>query len=107
MGTQNALGLIETRGYVGLVAATDAAAKAAEVRVVTRQKADGGLVTIFLHGDVASVKAAVEAGARAAQTVGELISAHVIPRPADDIELLEAPSLPQESRLASERKKLK
>lgn len=107
MGNRNALGLIETRGYVGLIAATDAAAKAAEVHVTTRQKADGGLVTIFLHGDVASVKAAVEAGARAAQVVGELISAHVIPRPADDIELLEGLSGQQDSRPLAERKKVK
>lgn len=88
---RDALGLIETRGYVGLIAATDAAAKAAEVRVVARQKADGGLVTIFLHGDVASVQAAVDAGAAAARRVGELISAHVIPRPAEGINALEGP----------------
>ncbi len=103
---QEALGLIETRGYVGLIAATDAAAKAAAVRVVARQKADGGLVTIFLHGDVASVKAAVEAGAHAARTVGELISAHVIPRPAEGIESLEGPEV-GEDRLTHIRRKTK
>ncbi|MCX7626184.1 MAG: BMC domain-containing protein [Candidatus Sumerlaeaceae bacterium] len=105
MGNRDALGLIETRGYVGLIAATDAAAKAAEVRVVARQKADGGLVTIFLHGDVASVKAAVEAGSRAAQMIGELISAHVIARPAEGIDLLEGPSIGGNMAPTAERKK--
>lgn len=103
--SKDALGLIETRGYVGLIAATDAAAKAGEVRVVARQKADGGLVTIFLHGDVASVKAAVDAGARAASTVGELISAHVIPRPADGVDTLEGPELGSVSAAPEKRKK--
>jgi len=104
MTTHEALGLIETRGYVGLIAATDAAAKAAEVRVVARQKADGGLVTIFLHGDVASVKAAVDAGAQAARAVGELIAAHVIPRPAPGIDALEGLIIAGSER-SSERKK--
>jgi len=101
---QEALGLIETRGYVGLIAATDAAAKAAQVHVVARQKARGGLVTIFLHGDVASVKAAVDAGAQAARSVGELIPAHVIPRPADGIDALEGPPLTAIERPVERRK---
>ncbi|MGB9692959.1 MAG: BMC domain-containing protein [Candidatus Sumerlaeaceae bacterium] len=99
-----ALGLIETRGYVGLIAATDAAAKAGEVWVVARQKADGGLVTIFLHGDVASVKAAVDAGAQAARAVGELISAHVIARPAEGLDTLESPEIAGNSSPAGRRK---
>ncbi|MCX7019238.1 MAG: BMC domain-containing protein [bacterium] len=85
-----ALGLIETRGYVGMIEAADAALKAAEVRIVSRQKVDAGLVTVLLHGDVASVKAAVDAGASAARRVGELISAHVIPAPDASIAALEA-----------------
>jgi ethanolamine utilization protein EutM len=107
LATQEALGLIETRGYVGLIAATDAAAKAAEVHVEARQKADGGLVTIFFHGDVASVKAAVDAGARAAQMVGELISAHVIARPAEGLEKLEFPESATASLRTNDRKKTK
>jgi ethanolamine utilization protein EutM len=89
MAGNEALGLIETRGLIGLIAAADAAAKAADIRVVSRQKADAGLVTILFHGDVASVKAAVDAGAAAARQSGELISAHVIARPAEGLELLE------------------
>lgn len=76
-----ALGLIETRGYTALIAATDSSAKYANVDVLSVQRASGGLVLIALVGDVASVQAAVDVGAREAQTVGELISAHVIPRP--------------------------
>jgi ethanolamine utilization protein EutM len=77
----DSLGMIETRGYIGMLEATDAAAKAADVRVTTRQKADAGLVTVFLRGDVASVQAAVDAGAAAARRVGELVAAHVIASP--------------------------
>lgn len=89
MPNLEALGLIETRGLVGLIEATDAALKAADVHVVSRQRADLGLVTIFLRGDVASVRAGVDAGAAAARRVGELISAHVIPRPDASISMLE------------------
>lgn len=76
-----ALGMIETWGMPALIAAADAAAKAADVRVSTYEKADAGLVTVYIRGDVASVKAAVEAGEAAASRVGKLIGAHVIPRP--------------------------
>ncbi len=91
MPDQEALGLIETRGFVGAVEAADAASKAAEVELVSSQKADAGLVTIFLRGDVASVRAAVDAGAAAARRVGELVSVLVIPRPADGVAELQFP----------------
>lgn len=83
-----ALGLIETRGLVGAIEAADAMTKAAEVRLVGKERADAGLMTVKIVGDVAAVRAAVDAGAAAAQRVGELVSAHVIPRPANDTEIL-------------------
>ncbi len=82
---ESAIGLIETRGLVGLVEATDAMAKAANVQVVKRVDIGGGLVTSIVSGDVGSVRAAVEAGGNAASQVGELVSTHVIPRPADGL----------------------
>lgn len=94
MANLEALGLIETKGLVGLIEATDAALKASEVQITSQQKAELGLVTIFLRGDVASVRAAVDAGAAAARRVGELISAHVIPRPDASISKLEKPIAP-------------
>lgn len=81
-----ALGMIETRGMVGMVEAADAMAKAANVRVVGSEQIGGGYVTVLVRGDVAAVKASVEAGAAAATRVGELVSAHVIPRPHSDLE---------------------
>ena len=81
----DAIGLIETKGLVALVEATDAVAKAANVEVVKRIQIGGGLVTTIVRGDVGSVRAAVEAGSNAAQHVGELIGAHVIPRPAEGV----------------------
>lgn len=81
----SAIGLVETRGLVGLVEATDAMAKAANVSVVKRVDIGGGLVTTIVSGDVGSVRAAVEAGGSAASQVGELVSSHVIPRPADGL----------------------
>ncbi|AZR72302.1 ethanolamine utilization protein EutM [Anoxybacter fermentans] len=81
-----ALGLIETRGLVGAIEAADAMVKAANVNLVKYEKVGGGLVTVMVRGDVGAVKAATEAGAEAAQRIGELISVHVIPRPHDDIE---------------------
>ncbi len=83
-----ALGLIETKGLIGAIEAADAMAKAADVRIVNREKSTAALITIKIVGDVAAVKAAVDAGAVAAQRVGQLVSAHVIPRPHDDIDLL-------------------
>ena len=82
---QNAIGMVETRGLLGLVEATDAMAKAANVQVVKRVGIGGGLVTTVVSGDVGSVRAAVEAGASAANQVGELMSSHVIPRPAEGL----------------------
>jgi ethanolamine utilization protein EutM len=76
-----ALGLIETKGLVGMIEATDAMLKAANVEQVGRIQVGGGFVTTLVRGDVGSVRAAVEAGAEAASRVGELVSAHVIPRP--------------------------
>jgi ethanolamine utilization protein EutM len=81
----DAIGLIETKGLVGLVEATDAMAKAANVRIVKRVQIGGGLVTTVVSGDVGSVRAAVEAGAQAATQVGELVGSHVIPRPAEGL----------------------
>jgi len=81
----SAIGLIETKGLVGLIEATDAMAKAANVDIVKRIGIGGGLETTVVRGDVGSVRAAVEAGAQAASQVGELVSSHVIPRPADGL----------------------
>lgn len=80
---RSALGLIETRGFIGATEATDAMVKAAPVDFVKREYSQAGLVTIVVRGDVAAVKAATDAGAVAAAKVGELISVHVIPRPHD------------------------
>jgi ethanolamine utilization protein EutM len=79
--SNDALGLIETKGLVGVIEATDAALKAANVTLAGRVAVGGGFVCTLLRGDVGSVRAAVEAGAEAASRVGELLSAHVIPRP--------------------------
>ena len=80
-----AIGLIETKGYTGSIEATDAMAKAANVTIVKTIAIGGGLLTVVCRGDVASVKAAVDAGAKAAGKVGELSAAHVIARPHDDL----------------------
>ena len=77
----DALGMIETRGFVGMVEACDAMVKAARVELVGYEQIGGGYVTAVVRGDVAAVKAATEAGARQAARVGELVSVHVIPRP--------------------------
>ena len=80
-----ALGMVETRGFVGMVEATDAMVKTANVTFVGWQKVDAGLVTAIVRGDVAAVKAATDAGAAAARRVGELVGVHVIPRPVDGL----------------------
>jgi microcompartment protein CcmL/EutN len=77
----NAIGLIETKGYVAALAAADAMVKAANVLIVGREQVGDGLVAVTVVGDVGAVKAATEAGAETASTVGELVSVHVIPRP--------------------------
>jgi ethanolamine utilization protein EutM len=82
----DALGMIETRGLVGMIEAADAMLKTANVVLVSWQKVDAGLVTAIIRGDVGSVKAATDAGAAAARRVGELVGVHVIARPADDLE---------------------
>jgi ethanolamine utilization protein EutM len=82
---QDAIGLIETKGLVPLVEATDAMAKAANVKIIKRVQIGGGLVTTIVRGDVGSVRAAVEAGANAASAVGELVASHIIPRPAEGV----------------------
>jgi microcompartment protein CcmL/EutN len=81
----NALGLIETLGWVGLVEATDAMCKAANVEIVKTIQIGGAYVTTIVRGDVGSVKAAIEAGAEAASKVGELVASHVIARPHPDL----------------------
>jgi microcompartment protein CcmL/EutN len=84
----DALGMIETKGFVGMVEASDAMVKAAKVELVGYEKIGGGYVTAIVRGDVAAVKAATEAGQRAAERVGELVSVHVIPRPHANIDLV-------------------
>ena len=86
MATLNALGMIETRGLVAAIEAADAMVKAANVTLVGKEHVGGGLVTILVRGDVGAVKAATDAGAAAAERVGELLSVHVIPRPHNEIE---------------------
>ncbi len=81
-----ALGMIESRGFVALVEAADAMVKAAKVNLIGYEKIGGGYVTAIVRGDVASVRAAVEAGVRAAEKVGEIVSSHVIPRPHANID---------------------
>jgi ethanolamine utilization protein EutM len=80
-----AIGLVETKGLIGLVAATDAMVKAANVEVVKRIEIGGGRVTAIVSGDVGSVRAAVEAGALVAGQVGELVGSHVIANPAEGV----------------------
>ncbi len=87
-GEMGALGMIETKGLVGAVEAADAMAKAANVKLIGKVHVGGGLVTVMVRGDVGAVKASVDAGAAAAESIGELVSVHVIPRPHSDIELI-------------------
>lgn len=81
-----ALGMVETKGLVGAIEAADAMVKAANVTLIGKTHVGGGLVTVMVRGDVGAVKAATDAGAAAAQRVGELVSVHVIPRPHDELE---------------------
>ncbi|MBO1005821.1 BMC domain-containing protein [Pseudogracilibacillus auburnensis] len=85
---REALGMIETRGLVGAIEASDAMVKAANVELVGKELVGGGLVSVMVRGDVGAVKAATEAGAEAVQRVGELISVHVIPRPNSEVEAI-------------------
>src|SRR5688500_15326355 len=84
----DALGMIETKGFVGMVEASDAMVKAARVELVGYERIGGGYVTAIVRGDVAAVKAAIEAGQRAAEKVGELVSVHVIPRPHGNVDAI-------------------
>jgi ethanolamine utilization protein EutM len=85
---RKALGMIETRGWVAMVEATDAMVKTAAVEIVGWQQIGGGLVTVVVRGDVGAVKAATDAGALAASRIGEVLAVHVIPRPHDSLEAL-------------------
>ena len=82
----DALGMVETRGLIGSIEAADAMVKAANVRLIGKEKIGSGFVTVMVRGDVGAVKAATDAGASAAEKVGELVSVHVIPRPHSDVE---------------------
>ena len=84
--TQQALGMVETRGLTAAIEAADAMTKSAEVTLVGTEKIGSGLVTVMVRGDVGAVKAAVESGAAAASRLGELIATHIIPRPHTDVE---------------------
>ena len=85
---QDALGLVETKGFVGAVEAADAMVKSANVQLIGNEKIGAGFVTVMVRGDVGAVKAATDAGAAAAAKVGEVVSVHVIPRPHTDVEKL-------------------
>lgn len=89
----DALGMVETKGLVGSIEAADAMVKAANVSLIGKELVGGGIVTVMVRGDVGAVKAATDAGAAAAQRVGELLSVHVIPRPHSEVE----PVLPRTS----------
>ncbi len=84
--SKEALGMIETRGLTAAIEAADSMVKAAEVVLIGTEKIGSGLVSVMVRGDVGAVKAAVEAGAATASTLGELVATHVIPRPHEDVE---------------------
>ena len=88
MATLNALGMRETKGLVAAIEAADAMVKAANVTLIGKEHVGGGLVTVLVRGDVGAVKAATDAGAAAAERVGELVSIHVIPRPHSEVETI-------------------
>lgn len=86
INTYEALGMVETRGLTAAVEAADAMVKAANVKLVNYEKVGAGLITVLVRGDVAAVRAAVDAGAANARKVGELVAVHVIPRPHKDLD---------------------
>ena len=96
----NSLGMIETKGLVGAIEAADAMVKSANVQLVGKEQVGGGLVTVMVRGDVGAVKAATDAGAAAAEKVGELISVHVIARPHVEVDNI----LPRADRPAAQGK---
>jgi ethanolamine utilization protein EutM len=83
--SQEAIGMIETKGYIGSIEASDAMVKAANVSLIKTIPIGGGLITVFATGDVGSVKAAVDAGSKAAAKVGELVGSHILARPHEDL----------------------
>ncbi|WP_286926253.1 MULTISPECIES: BMC domain-containing protein [Lysinibacillus] len=92
----SAIGMIETKGLVGSYEAADAMIKASDVTIVKQEFVDGGIVTVVVKGDVGSVQAAVEVGKEAARRVGELLGAHVIPRPDEDVfQMIKGPEAPK------------
>jgi ethanolamine utilization protein EutM len=88
MANTNALGMIETKGLVAAIEAADAMVKAANVTLVGKEQVGGGLVTVMVRGDVGAIQAATDAGAAAAERIGELISVHVIPRPHNEVDVI-------------------
>ena len=96
--TMEALGMIETKGFISLVEATDAMLKAANVQFIGWDKVGSGLVTAFVTGDVAAVKAATDAGAAAAGRIGEVVSVQVIPRPHEDLDIVLPPPIKRATR---------
>lgn len=86
MEGQEALGMIETRGFAAMVEASDAMVKAAKVELIGYEKIGGGYVTAIVRGDVAAVKAATDAGSKAASRIGELVTVHIIPRPHTNVD---------------------
>ncbi len=91
-----ALGMIETRGLIGAIEAADAMVKAANVNLMGKEKVGSGIMTVMITGDIGAVKAAVDAGAAAAQSVGQLLGVHVIPRPHDEVENILKKEVPKE-----------
>lgn len=88
MANTNALGMVETKGLVASIEAADAMVKAANVQLVGKEQIGAGMVTVMVRGDVGAVKAATDAGAAAAEKVGELVSVHVIPRPHNEVDVI-------------------
>lgn len=88
MASLQALGMVETKGLVAAIEAADAMVKAANVTLIGKERIGSGLVTVMVRGDVGAVKSAVDAGAAAAERVGELVSVHVIPRPHEEVEFI-------------------
>ena len=97
---QQALGLLETKGLVGAIEGADAMAKAAEIRILNKELVEGGLVVVKIIGDVAAVKAAVDAGAAAAEKVGELLGSHIIPRPDKQIDAILNDEIPPVTKVS-------
>jgi len=85
---EKAIGLIETRGLIAMIEAADQMLKAADVHLIGRERIGGGYMTVVVQGEVAAVRAAVEAGAAAAKRVGDLFAVHVIPRPHEDLDIV-------------------